>query len=269
MVKKSTVDKGPFSVRADEVYALTERGNAQLRQAGTRLSADELALLVLVDGTVSVAQIERSAKGQSPEQVRAKLAALFAGELIDFASRVGREALEAGDFFSITVPLKMTEPPSAENKREAKDGVSALNQKGYYVRIARASGMHTRPEGRKPVLFVIDDDEDLVRLLSSVFRLEGFVICAAGDRAGISAVFREHPVPDLVLLDVVMPDIDGFEILGRMRTHETLKRVPVIMLTAEATREAVLKGLHLGADGYITKPFDIEGLTTAVKTVLG
>jgi DNA-binding response OmpR family regulator len=67
----------------------------------------------------------------------------------------------------------------------------------------------------------------------------------------------------------VLPDADGFDILLKMRQHPVLKKVPVIMLTAKATRESVLKGLAGGADGYITKPFEADALITAVNAVMG
>jgi DNA-binding response OmpR family regulator len=76
-------------------------------------------------------------------------------------------------------------------------------------------------------------------------------------------------LPDLVLLDVSLPDADGFDILARMRQHPVLRAVPVIMVTAAATREAVLRGIQGGADGYVTKPFQIHPLVRAVKEVLG
>ncbi|HEX5286259.1 MAG TPA: response regulator, partial [Polaromonas sp.] len=91
----------------------------------------------------------------------------------------------------------------------------------------------------------------------------------AGCRAEIVAEIRKPPIPDLVLLDVMMPDADGFDILLRIRSHPALKDVPVIMLTAKASREAVLKGLAGGADGYITKPVETESLLQAVRTVVG
>ena len=80
---------------------------------------------------------------------------------------------------------------------------------------------------------------------------------------------RQQPPPDLILLDVQLPDANGFDILAKMRQHPVLKSMPVIMLTAEATREAVLRGLQGGADGYVTKPFEPDMLITAVKAVLG
>lgn len=262
-------ESGNFEVGEDEVYALTDSGSAQLREGGTSLSAAQLELLVLVDGKATVARIARSAKGQSSEQVRSTLAKYFLGGLIDLASRVRADSIDAGDFFSVTMPLSIPKGGSVEKNAEANDGVASLKDKGYFVRIVRrAAGREALPEGHKPTLLVVDDDKDLVKLLNTVFKLEGFTTHSAGNREEIVTVFRESGQPDLVLLDVMMPDIDGFEVLGRIRTHPTLKSVPVIMLTAKATRESVLKGLHLGADGYITKPFEIEILMAAVKTVL-
>jgi DNA-binding response OmpR family regulator len=91
----------------------------------------------------------------------------------------------------------------------------------------------------------------------------------AANREGITAALRLAPKPDVVLLDVTLPDIDGFEVLLRMKQHPVMKTIPVIMMTAKATREAVLKGLACGADGYITKPFDVDVISNAVKSVLG
>ncbi|QJW85673.1 response regulator transcription factor [Ramlibacter terrae] len=81
--------------------------------------------------------------------------------------------------------------------------------------------------------------------------------------------FRKPPVPNPVLLDVMLPDVDGFEVLASLRRHPAFGKVPIIMLTGKATREAVLQGLNGGADGYITKPFEPDALMTAVRTVLG
>jgi two-component system OmpR family response regulator len=83
------------------------------------------------------------------------------------------------------------------------------------------------------------------------------------------AIGLRQPLPDLILLDVNLPDVNGFDILAKMRQHPVLKIIPVVMLTAEATRESVLKGLQGGADGYVTKPFEPDLLVNAVKAVLG
>jgi two-component system OmpR family response regulator len=259
-------EKNDFEVGPREVYGLTGRGQRELRESGTSLSAAELELLVLIDGTSTVAQIERRAKKQTPEQVRATLRKLYRGGFIDRSKNLKKSGL---DFFSVTMPLQIPKGAAARSSDEAKEGVSSLQEKGYFVRIARRSPSgHPLPEDRNPVMLVIDDDETLVKLLHTVFRLEGFDLRTAGNRAEIVDAFAAEPPPDFILLDVMLPDIDGFEVLGRIRSHPVVKNVPVIMLTAKATREDVVNGLYLGADGYVTKPFEIEALMSAVRTVL-
>ena len=153
---------------------------------------------------------------------------------------------------------------------EAERGASSLKQDGYYVRIARRpAGKREVKEGQKFTVLVVDDDPDLAKLMRTYLSLEGFAPRLAGNRAEFLAMLRQSPIPDLVLLDVELPDVNGFDILVKMRQHAALKAIPVVMLTAEATRQAVLKGLLAGADGYVTKPFDPEAVTTAVKAVLG
>ncbi|MGW8269253.1 MAG: response regulator [Burkholderiales bacterium] len=260
-------EKDEFEVGPREVYGLTGRGQRELRESGTSLSAAELELLVLIDGTATVAQIERSTKEQSAEQVRATLSKLYRGGFIDRSKNLKKNGL---DFFSVTMPLQIPKGAAARSSEEAKEGVSSLQDKGYFVRIARRSASgYPLPEGRNPVMLVIDDDEPLVNLLRTVFQLGGFELRTASNRAEIVDAFAAEPSPDFILLDVMLPDIDGFEVLGRIRSHPVVKNVPVIMLTAKATREDVVNGLYLGADGYVTKPFEIEVLMSAVRTVLG
>ena len=76
-------------------------------------------------------------------------------------------------------------------------------------------------------------------------------------------------MPDLILLDVGLIDMDGFHVLDRIRTHPRVGKLPVVMLTATATREVALRGILGGADGHVTKPFQIHPLVRAVKAVLG
>lgn len=255
-------------VEEKDVLAPSARGTAYLQGTGTSLTADQLALLVLVDGRATVAQIARSARPRSIEVVREALGKLLAAGLIERARAGASDMIEAGDFFSITAPLELS--AAAPGGPELAQGVASLQAKGYYVRIARRpSEERKRPEGRKPVVLIIDDDAHLAKLLQTCFKLEGFASRVAANREQIVAAFREPAAPELVLLDVVLPDVDGFDVLWRMRQHPLLKAVPVIMLTGKSTREAVLKGLQGGADGYITKPFEVDVLMDAVKTVLG
>ena len=249
-----------------EVYALTTKGESELKSAGTVLSSRELEVLILLDGTATMAQVAKSATGFSPAELAEVLGKLLERQLVARATEPS--ALDSG-FFSISVPAGAFAGGDA-GEPEAEHGVASLRQKGYYVRIARrAPQKREAKQGWQPTVLVIDDDPDLVKLIRTYFRFEGFLVRQAVSRIDIMQAFRQPPPPDLVLLDVELPDANGFDVLARMRQHPVLKTMPVIMITAEATREAVRQGLHAGADGYITKPFEPDCLVSAVRQVLG
>jgi CheY-like chemotaxis protein len=253
-----------------DVFAPTQGGRAELLGSQTGLAREALKVLVLVDGKASVTQVVRSTPGMSPEAVRATLAELLAGGLISKGSAESAfGGIDPGDFFTVTsADAKFAAELLGPGEIEA--GVSSLKDTGYFVSIARRSeSAPTRAAGARPVAVVVEDDPDLAKLLKTYLKLEGIDTISAANRAEVGAAFKRSSAPDLVLLDVQLPDLDGFDILARIRQHPLLKTVPVIMLTGEATRSAVLKGIHGGADGYVTKPFQIDVVMKAVKTVLG
>ena len=257
-------------VKGEEVFALTDRGSAQLRETGTGRSPTELEILVLVDGRATVAQIVRSARNLSPKVAFETLGGLVSDGLIRRASELHSDAIDVGDFFSIPVPAAHGEAAREGAEPELALGVSSLREQGYFVRIARrATAARVLPAAQKYAVMVVEDEPHLAKLLRTYLMLEGFATRTAGNREEILAAFREPPRPDLVLLDVTLPDADGFDVLAKMRLHPALKTVPVVMVTAIATREAVIKGILRGADGYITKPFEVDVLLKAVRTVLG
>ncbi|HEY8069900.1 MAG TPA: response regulator transcription factor [Burkholderiales bacterium] len=259
----------PTVIKNEDLFALTEKGNAELKATGTSLAATELQVLILIDGKTSVEQIGRSAPNLAAAEIVETLKKFFGSRLITNATEPSSDGLESG-FFSIDVPAGFFTSATPKDDSEAERGASSLKQDGYYVRIARRpAGKREVKEGQKFTVLVVDDDPDLAKLMRTYLSLEGFVPRLAGNRAEFLAMLRQSPIPDLVLLDVDLPDVNGFDILVKMRQHAALKAIPVVMLTAEATRQAVLKGLLAGADGYVTKPFDPEAVTTAVKAVLG
>ena len=102
-----------------------------------------------------------------------------------------------------------------------------------------------------------------------LLKLEGYDVRVASGRDEIVAALRGPSLPDVILLDVNLPGTDGFSILARMRQHPALRALPVIMLTAQASRGDVLRALSGGANGYITKPFEHEALMKSLRAVLG
>jgi DNA-binding response OmpR family regulator len=120
----------------------------------------------------------------------------------------------------------------------------------------------------QPVVLAADDDEDILELIT--FRLErsGYTVLQArdGEEAWDLAQAR---LPDLAVLDVMMPKLDGFELTRRLRAHETTRQIPVILLTARAQDADVQHGFDAGADDYIRKPFSPQELRARVQAILG
>jgi len=260
---------GPIAAKDDEVYAPTEKGNRELKSAGTSLSVAELQVLVLVDGFSSVGQIAERAAGTTRDEVTTAIRKLVANKLIVSTAEPDSDVMGSG-FSTIAVPAGFFSGLTLDANPEAEGGTSILKKKGYYVRIARRPEERREvKEGWQPTILVVDDDPDLQKLIRTYLSLEGFKMRAALKRDDIVISLRQVPPPDLILLDVQLPDANGFDILAKMRQHPSLKSMPVVMLTAESTRESVLRGLQGGADGYITKPFEPDMLIAAVKAVLG
>ena len=116
-------------------------------------------------------------------------------------------------------------------------------------------------------ILVVDDDPDILQFVRLNLELDGFAVeLAGGGREALE--FAAASPPDLMLLDVMMPEIDGLTVLRRLRSDPTTANIPVIVLTARSLAEDRVKGLDLGADDYITKPFDLEELIARVRTVL-
>lgn len=256
------------AVHDQDVYILTFKGSKELQASETGLSELALELLVLIDGKATVAEIRRRVKAAATaDQVSQALQELVRDGYADHAANQLTQSLDFIEFFS-EKPAQLPESALQQVQTEAATGVTTLQQHGYYVRIAMRPAERRRPEGGENVL-IVEDDANLSKFLRQYLELEGFTAHTAGNRNEIIAGLRRQPPPDLVLLDVVLPDADGFQILLKMREHPLLKSVPVLMLTAKATRESVLKGLAGGANGYVTKPFQPESLILAVNTVLG
>ena len=117
-------------------------------------------------------------------------------------------------------------------------------------------------------ILAVDDDVDILDLLEISLDSDGYNVITAVN--GLDAIEKaKSHVPDLILLDLMMPKMDGFEVIDNLRSNSQTRAIPVIMLTARALINEKLQGLDAGADDYITKPFDLKELTARIKAVLG
>jgi DNA-binding response OmpR family regulator len=117
---------------------------------------------------------------------------------------------------------------------------------------------------RKCLILIVDDEPAIVRLVRTEIEAECYAVLTAGSGEEALALLDDHR-PDLVVLDLMLPGMDGFETLRRLRERS---HVPIIMLTARAGDADKLLGLRIGADDYLTKPFNPEELTARIAVVL-
>jgi two-component system phosphate regulon response regulator PhoB len=120
---------------------------------------------------------------------------------------------------------------------------------------------------RKKLILVVEDDEDIRALLRHTLTKERYnVIEAALGREALAEANAKRP--DAVILDIMLPDIDGLEVCRRLKTDPAMKHIPVVMLTAKSEDTDIVVGLELGAEDYITKPFSPRVLVARLKNVL-
>ena len=120
----------------------------------------------------------------------------------------------------------------------------------------------------RPLVLVADDNPDILSLVTLRLELDGYEVIGApdGERAVEEALER---TPDLALIDVTMPKLDGYEVAERLRQHEPTSAIPIILLTARVQESDVARGIEAGADDYVKKPFSTADLRVRVQAALG
>jgi PleD family two-component response regulator len=122
-------------------------------------------------------------------------------------------------------------------------------------------------EDRSSQILIVEDDVDLAEMLNAYFRVQGYeILTATWGEDGVRVA--QEIVPDVILLDIRLPDIDGYEVCRRIRATRRTREIPIIFLTERRERSDRLAGLELGAVDYITKPFDIQELRLRVRNTL-
>ena len=121
---------------------------------------------------------------------------------------------------------------------------------------------------KKLKILVIDDEDIIHDIVSFMLNSRGYnTICVSNGELGLTKARNEHP--DLILLDIMMPGLDGHKVCARLKADKDTKRIPVIMLTGESDREAVVKAREIGANDYVVKPFTLSILLERIEKILG
>jgi DNA-binding response OmpR family regulator len=118
-------------------------------------------------------------------------------------------------------------------------------------------------------VLIVDDDSRMRNVVRTILEDEGFVVSEAADGSEAIQVASRDRLPNLIVLDVMMPERNGWECLTDLKSHSRLRHIPVILMTSRGEHDDQFRGMAQGADGYIVKPFEPDSLVKAVKATLG
>lgn len=193
-------------------------------------------------------------------------------ELQDLKMIDAQPAGELEDFTFTGRPARLT-PLLDEDRRHLTDtaviaGATLLREGSYIAneRIANLPAIDKPPE--KTLIAVVEGDPDQANLAQMRLKVAGYRVRRVDSAKQLSRSLREQERPDLVLLDVVLPDGDGFDLLAKLRAAPEFATLPIVILTAKAKLSDIHHGLDIGADGYITKPYSKQVLSEVIARVL-
>lgn len=242
------------------ILTKTGKGTRALPQCEQVLSASACRFLALVNGKFSFQEIQARLPTMNEKECRS-----VAKILLD-QGYVKQLSTETETLHSPAATVGVTELDTEHGVREwaaATRAADALNSQGYYL---------TREEKSKCTdpkqVLVVDDEPSIGEAVGIVLGEAGFAVESLTDSRDTIPKILAMPCIALVLLDVMMPHENGFEVLRRIRAQRNLQRLPVVMLTAHANPEYVAEGLRDGADGYILKPFRPEKLLLYLQDTL-
>ncbi|HXF67812.1 MAG TPA: response regulator [Burkholderiales bacterium] len=252
-------------------FSQTAKGKAELSARPGRLAGGLKTLLAMVGEEVTIAELKIKLPQVPADKLAAALDHLVAQ---GYLQRNVPDAAPADNDLDFTRYFnRPVKEPTLQQKRLAEATLAGLRgsrKPGYYVSIVNRPEQRLAPRsGEKYSVLLIDEDDAGTMLLARALLLAKFETRAAVKREEIIAELNRQPPPDAIAMEIVLPDVGGLELLGRIREHPVLKTVPVIVMTAKVEHDDVVAALAYGASGYMTKPFEPEKLVASVKAVLG
>jgi len=247
---------------AERIYRLTAAGRAAWEGQDSAVPADYRRILWMMDVQGQGGVAEALSKLYPPDMLEEWLSELEEIGLI--------ECPPEGEAGFAPRAADSTQALDQEHVKEAaKIAGAALARNGAYLALDR---LRRRPlpskERADTVVLIVEDDPDQLALADLRVSMAGYKVRIAGSVNGFLQALVDDGAPDLLLLDIMLPDGDGFDVLSKMRRHQALGSLPIVLLTARNDPADIGRGLALGADGYITKPYTKNILADVVERVL-
>ena len=253
-------------------YRRTASGDQALRSVDTAIPVDYRRILCLINRDTHANVIRGRLRQYSDALIADWLAELVEIGFIEPADAADSYGLDFEPLAKLIPSAGALGEVPEEQRRiddEARAANTALRDKGSYLAMARLE--NREPLSKSPaqtVVLLVEDDPDQAALGDLRVSMAGYQVRLARGVRELVSDLEAQPLPDLILLDVMLPDGNGFGILSVMRTDPRLSLLPVIMLTALTGAEDIRRGLDLGADGYVTKPYSKDILVNTIRQVL-
>ncbi|WP_394781915.1 response regulator [Undibacterium sp.] len=271
----------------DKIYSKTAKGLAALRNVPKDLSRDSMKILARVDGRSNNAQLIAAFAGMPVPKLREALDTLERSAYIRVLPLAEQEIVEPVVEKSVRMdytPASNT-PPASEIEvtelspqdsvqawAEAQRGAQSLQEKGFFTHTKQAASAFPRIGLAGLSILIMEDDENISNLMATMLASKEVNVKQVADIPSAIAVLKNGAIPDMVLLDVVVPGLegkDGFHVLEMIRNDPKLAAVPVIMVTSQISDTDVMHGLKARADGYIFKPLKWATLYRCIRSVFG
>ena len=255
----------------DRIYRRTASGDEALASVDVAIPSDYRRILGVIEGDTHSAVI-RGRLRQFPDALLTDW--LTELEEIGFVSSAPADPTQDLDFSSLLqTRQKVAAGTVAEDElrveSQAQAAAMALELMGAFLSPDRLK--NRSPLAKKSneiVVLIVEDDPDQAALADLRVSMAGYEVRLARNCKELVQEIRTRARPDVVLLDVMLPDGNGFDVLTSIRQHRSLALLPVVMLTALTAPDEVRRGLSLGADGYITKPYSKKILGDTIRAVL-
>jgi len=252
-----------------EIYRLTDAGRKAASNVSSPIGRHHRRILQLIVGDTHLDVIRGWLRHYTNSQLDDWLGQLEKDGMLTMAPAGQMYDLDFTSKFPEVKPFEAADTDVMRIDAEAIEADVALKAHGAYLaedRLRNRAPLEKSPA--EIMVLIVEDDPDQAALAKQRVELAGYKVRIAETHETFVEALRELGVPDVVLLDVMLPDGDGFDILVYIREHPRLSLLPVIMLTSKNEPEDIRKGLRLGADGYIPKPYGKTLLSDVLRQVL-
>lgn len=253
----------------NECYTRTAKGIEELAAQPGRLTDGLKTLLRMIGEKTPATELSRRLRQVPEEKLAEALRRLVRRGYILAVSQDTAPEPDSDFTRYLARPVK---EPTVHQRRHAEATLAGARRSkpGYHVSILNRPAYRIEPrEGGRHCALIIDADQAAALALARNLMVDGFDVRSAVTRVEIVAELNRQPMPDVIVMDVDLPDTIGLELLGKLREHPNLTTVPVVVATANVTHDDVVAALAYGANAYVNKPIGTAAMADTVKGVLG